>query len=92
MADPPHNPVGASLLAMAVGQLATILNVPPSSRAGSLPQGGVGSEALRRLLELLPVLVRRQVCVLAEQPCEEARVVVADFVADGLDALAAAGE
>ncbi|TNB86290.1 hypothetical protein FHJ31_09005 [Pseudomonas sp. Fig-3] len=31
--------VGASLLAIAVGQLAPMLNVPPSSRAGSLPQG-----------------------------------------------------
>ncbi|TNF85039.1 hypothetical protein FGE05_00145 [Pseudomonas sp. ICMP22404] len=31
--------MGASLLAIAVGQLASMLNVPPSSRAGSLPQG-----------------------------------------------------
>ncbi|SEE54425.1 hypothetical protein SAMN04490188_4334 [Pseudomonas kilonensis] len=30
-------PVGASLLAMAVDQLASALDVPPSSRAGSLP-------------------------------------------------------
>ncbi|SSB96819.1 hypothetical protein SAMN04488697_10675 [Pseudomonas sp. 43mfcvi1.1] len=30
--------VGASLLAMAVGQLVLMLNVTPSSRAGSLPQ------------------------------------------------------
>ncbi|AXP02752.1 hypothetical protein DZG01_07150 [Pseudomonas fluorescens] len=37
-----HSPltdVGASLLAIAVGQPASMLNVPPSSRAGSLPQG-----------------------------------------------------
>ena len=32
------NPVGASLLAMAVGQPTSLLNVPASSRAGSLPQ------------------------------------------------------
>jgi hypothetical protein len=31
--------VGASLLAMARGQSPTVLNVPASSRAGSLPQG-----------------------------------------------------
>ncbi|TNF84770.1 hypothetical protein FGE05_06055 [Pseudomonas sp. ICMP22404] len=31
--------MGASLLAMAVDQLAVMLTVPPSSRAGSLPQG-----------------------------------------------------
>ncbi|KAB0519352.1 hypothetical protein F7R20_29150 [Pseudomonas brassicacearum subsp. brassicacearum] len=30
--------MGASLLAMAVDQLASALDVPPSSRAGSLPQ------------------------------------------------------
>ncbi|MOA13994.1 hypothetical protein D3C78_1340690 [compost metagenome] len=30
--------------------------------------------------------------MLAEQPGEEARIVIADFIADGLDALAAAGE
>ncbi|AOE63015.1 hypothetical protein AXG94_15010 [Pseudomonas corrugata] len=30
--------VGASLLAMAVGRLAAMLDVPMSSRAGSLPQ------------------------------------------------------
>src|SRR3546814_6921456 len=32
--------VGASLLAIAVGQIAPMLNVPPSSRAGQTPQGG----------------------------------------------------
>ncbi|CAH0315108.1 hypothetical protein SRABI112_05049 [Pseudomonas mediterranea] len=32
-------PVGASLLAIAVVQPAERLDVPPSSRAGSLPQG-----------------------------------------------------
>nr|TSB52119.1 hypothetical protein FEE99_10345 [Pseudomonas sp. ef1] len=32
------NPVGASLLAKAVGQSAKMLNGPPPSRAGSLPQ------------------------------------------------------
>ncbi len=38
--------VGASLLAKAVGQLASMLNVTPSSRAGSLPQGmGVFTDA-----------------------------------------------
>ncbi|KAB0524926.1 hypothetical protein F7R20_15455 [Pseudomonas brassicacearum subsp. brassicacearum] len=31
--------MGASLLAIALGQLALMLNGPPSSRAGSLPQG-----------------------------------------------------
>ncbi|CAI8906103.1 hypothetical protein EMIT0P171_30328 [Pseudomonas sp. IT-P171] len=31
--------VGASLLAMAVDQSTSMLNVMPSSRAGSLPQG-----------------------------------------------------
>ncbi|CAH0250481.1 hypothetical protein SRABI06_03128 [Pseudomonas brassicacearum] len=31
--------VGASLLAIAVVQLMEMLTVPPSSRAGSLPQG-----------------------------------------------------
>ncbi|NWL18119.1 hypothetical protein DM828_02080, partial [Pseudomonas umsongensis] len=30
-------PVGASLLAKAVGQLASLLDVPPSSRASPLP-------------------------------------------------------
>jgi hypothetical protein len=34
-----QNNVGVSLLAIAVGQAMKILNVPPSSRAGSLPQG-----------------------------------------------------
>jgi hypothetical protein len=33
----PKPPVGASLLAIAAGQLASILNVPASSRASSLP-------------------------------------------------------
>ncbi len=32
-------PVGASLLAIAVGQLASVLNVPPSSRASPVPRG-----------------------------------------------------
>ncbi|MCM2459740.1 hypothetical protein HGO40_04400 [Pseudomonas sp. CG7] len=41
---PPSPPVGASLLAIAVVQSTTVLNVPPSSRASSLPQGmGVNS-------------------------------------------------
>ncbi|CAI8980533.1 hypothetical protein EMIT0P228_60225 [Pseudomonas brassicacearum] len=31
--------MGASLLAIAVGQLASMLDVPASSRAGSFPQG-----------------------------------------------------
>ncbi|AUM69422.1 hypothetical protein C0J56_11260 [Pseudomonas fluorescens] len=31
--------MGASLLAIAVGQLASMLDVSPLSRAGSLPQG-----------------------------------------------------
>ncbi|MBD0703376.1 hypothetical protein CF597_10220 [Pseudomonas sp. PSB1] len=35
---PPQIPVGASLLAKAVGRSESMLNVPPSSRAGSLPQ------------------------------------------------------
>ncbi|MBA1377464.1 hypothetical protein FHK92_06475 [Pseudomonas brassicacearum subsp. neoaurantiaca] len=35
----PKSIVGASLLAKAVGQLASMSDVPPSSRAGSLPQG-----------------------------------------------------
>ncbi|TWC25952.1 hypothetical protein FBY09_1531 [Pseudomonas sp. SJZ101] len=35
----PRSPVGAGLLAKAVGQLAVMLNVLPSSRAGSLPHG-----------------------------------------------------
>ena len=33
----PRKPVGASLLAKALGQAMKMLNVPPSSRAGSLP-------------------------------------------------------
>ncbi|MCG6578095.1 hypothetical protein EGM97_25820 [Pseudomonas sp. AF32] len=33
--------MGASLLAKAVVQLASMLNVPPPSRASSLPQGAV---------------------------------------------------
>ncbi len=36
----PTPPVGASLLAIAVVQSASVLAVPPSSRASSLPQGG----------------------------------------------------
>ncbi|MEI4520775.1 hypothetical protein V8J63_10120, partial [Pseudomonas sp. CCNWLW23] len=32
-----RSPVGASLLAKALGQAMKMLNVPPSSRAGSLP-------------------------------------------------------
>ncbi|MCE6979669.1 hypothetical protein EI534_20270 [Pseudomonas frederiksbergensis] len=32
-------PVGASLLAMAAGQAMSVLDVPASSRASSLPQG-----------------------------------------------------
>ncbi|TNB88023.1 hypothetical protein FHJ31_06130 [Pseudomonas sp. Fig-3] len=35
----PTTPVGASLLAIAVGQPTMMLDMPPSSRAGSLPQG-----------------------------------------------------
>ncbi|NHN68416.1 hypothetical protein SAMN03159376_01665 [Pseudomonas sp. NFACC09-4] len=35
----PGPPVGASLLAIAVVQSASVLAVPPSSRASSLPQG-----------------------------------------------------
>ncbi len=46
----------------------------------------------RLLLELLAVLVGRKFGVLAEQPGKEAGVVVADFVADGLDALARSRE
>jgi len=34
-----HNSVGVSLLAIALDQAMKMLNVPPSSRAGSLPQG-----------------------------------------------------
>ncbi|RYM43792.1 hypothetical protein EVS84_07800 [Pseudomonas koreensis] len=34
----PQNPVGASLLAKAVGQSTDMLNVPTHSRASSLPQ------------------------------------------------------
>jgi hypothetical protein len=37
---PPIANVGASLLAIAVDQLALMLNVLTPSRAGSLPQGG----------------------------------------------------
>jgi hypothetical protein len=33
-----RSPVGASLLANALGQAMKMLNVPPPSRAGSLPQ------------------------------------------------------
>ena len=41
---PPSPPVGASLLAIAVVQSTSVLDVPPSSRASSLPQGvGVNS-------------------------------------------------
>ncbi|TNF83996.1 hypothetical protein FGE05_07280 [Pseudomonas sp. ICMP22404] len=39
-----NSPVGASLLAIAVGQLASVLTDPPPSRAGSLPQEMVGLE------------------------------------------------
>ncbi|TNB80064.1 hypothetical protein FHJ31_21845 [Pseudomonas sp. Fig-3] len=58
-----QNPVGASLLAIAVGQLAPMPNVPPPSRASSLPQGiDVSSEkqkgAFRRLLLFLRVTIR----------------------------------
>nr|POA13999.1 hypothetical protein C1892_12910 [Pseudomonas sp. MPBD7-1] len=34
----PQSTVGASLLAIAVGQLMVMLDMMPSSRAGSLPQ------------------------------------------------------
>ncbi|KAB0526902.1 hypothetical protein F7R20_10995 [Pseudomonas brassicacearum subsp. brassicacearum] len=40
-------PVGASLLAIAVAQFASMLDVPPSSRAGSLPQGGVAVQSTK---------------------------------------------
>ncbi|PWE42877.1 hypothetical protein C9I50_09465 [Pseudomonas prosekii] len=36
-----QSPVGASLLAIAAAQSTSILNVTPSSRASSLPQGFV---------------------------------------------------
>ncbi|TKJ74737.1 hypothetical protein PspCFBP13508_01305 [Pseudomonas sp. CFBP13508] len=39
MVDRPRISVGASLLAKAQCQAMTMLNVPPPSRAGSLPQG-----------------------------------------------------
>ncbi|OPG70014.1 hypothetical protein B1219_24300 [Pseudomonas ogarae] len=38
-AAPGTKPVGASLLAMAVDLCASMQDVPPSSRASSLPQG-----------------------------------------------------
>jgi len=42
------------------------------------------------LHELLPILVRRQLGVLTEKPRKETGIVIANFVADGLDALARA--
>ncbi|KAB0503604.1 hypothetical protein F7R14_17815 [Pseudomonas lini] len=36
-----QNPVGAGLLAKAVGQATSMFTVPPSSRASPLPQGFV---------------------------------------------------
>src|SRR5476651_1983175 len=51
-----------------------------------------GARASCRLLELLAILVGRQFGVLAEQSGKEAGVVIADFIADGLDALAGARE
>ncbi|KAB0513138.1 hypothetical protein F7R05_13830 [Pseudomonas koreensis] len=42
-----RSPVGASLLAKAVCQSPTMLNVMASSRAGSLPQGPVLSSQVR---------------------------------------------
>jgi hypothetical protein len=39
--------VGASLLAKAICQATTMLNVPASSRAGSLPQGLMSIQTLR---------------------------------------------
>ncbi|MBD0683232.1 hypothetical protein CGA22_01735 [Pseudomonas sp. PSB18] len=54
--------MGASLLAIAVVQSTEMLEVPPSSRAGSLPQGNVvdaESAAIRdRLLECGPLCAR----------------------------------
>ena len=45
---PPSPSVGASLLAIAVDQSTSVLDVPPSSRASSLPLGmGVNSGAER---------------------------------------------
>ena len=38
----PHSNVGASLLAIAVGQFASVLDAQSSSRASSLPQGSGG--------------------------------------------------
>ena len=79
-------PVGASLLAIAVCQLMLIFLINRyREQARSYRRRAMG---LCRLLELLPILVRRQFRVLAEQPRKEAGIVVADFIADGLDALA----
>ena len=44
----PSPPVGASLLAIAVVQSASVSAVPPSSRASSLPQGVGGYSGLER--------------------------------------------
>ncbi len=79
------------MLAKAAVQSTSMLNVRPLSRASPLPHW-ICVQSLSRLLKLLSILVRRQLRVLAEQSGEEARVVVTNFIADGLDALATAGQ
>ena len=47
-----RNPVGASLLAIAVGQAAMMLTDTPSSRASSLPQGSPWTSGIASIVEL----------------------------------------
>ncbi|WP_347912307.1 DUF4381 domain-containing protein [Pseudomonas grandcourensis] len=73
---PNAKPVGASLLAMASGQSTSTLNVTPSSRANSLPQGNpaaLGKEDWQAFLQRhskqpLPADFSQQLSLLAYAP------------------------
>ena len=54
------SPVGASLLAKAVCQSTTMLNISPHSRAGSLPQVGVSVLSEKKCQLILPLAANEQ--------------------------------
>jgi len=88
----PQYPVGVSLLAIAVDQSHRCCMDGRNREQAHSYMGLCVGRGLRSLLKLLPILVRRQLGVLAEQPRKEARVVITDLITDGLDAFAAAGQ
>ena len=69
-----------------------IVRLKRSKKIAAGAANGACAISLGLLLELAAVVVGGQPRVLEEQACEEAGIVVADLVADGLDALAGGGQ